>query len=651
MSSRSDPAPAGSTAPRRVLVVDDEPDSANTMTLLLRKMGAEVETAYDGRQAIDLVAKFAPEIVLLDIGMPIMDGHEAARRIRALTSDRPVTLVALTGWSGGENARRTRESGFDHHLVKPVDPAALARLIAALPGASAPPAPRVPSPPSAACAEPGPAGGSVRAVPLSQMSHEIRTPLNTIVGAAYLLLNSPLDEEQRALVQTLSRSGEALREILDDVVDLASIESGTLGLDDVWFRPAALVEECLAVVRPDAEERRVGLSCCVEPAVPAALLGDAGRIRRVCLHLLKTAVSTTGAGGVKLNVGSRPAEGGRFEIHVCVGDAGNDGSLGTQACLAHRQDALDPAGVHRSGLTGFGLTVAGMLSERMGGRLWVTGDAAAGSSLHFTFVAPEAPVSELREHAWTCGSTMRVLVADDDAVSRSLAILLLADLGIAADTVTNGREALSAVANTAYDAILLDARMPEMDGVETVREIRRIAPRPRGPSVIAMTASTARPDRDALLAAGADACLTKPLTATALRAALGVVQPSGAGRAEVSAALDMSILDRLRAKRGPGGSDVLDQLVGFFVDDTPVQLAAIRQAASRGDAGDLELAAHRLRGSSASIGAIRMSSLAADVETRAHGGDVAAAAPAIEALELAWLVTRSELDRARRAPL
>ena len=129
--SESDPSsnePPGH-APRRVLVVDDNHDAARTMLLLLRKMGNEVAAAYDGKEAVELASSFAPDVVLLDIGLPVMNGYEAARAIRAQAAGRPITLVAVTGWGQDEDRRRSREAGFDLHIVKPVDPRVLQQLL------------------------------------------------------------------------------------------------------------------------------------------------------------------------------------------------------------------------------------------------------------------------------------------------------------------------------------------------------------------------------------------------------------------------------------------------------------------------------------------------------------------------------------------
>jgi CheY-like chemotaxis protein len=128
-------ASAGSTA-RRVMVVDDNLDSADTLVECLTLMGHATLKAHDGRQAVDAATDFRPEVILLDIGLPGLTGHEVCRRIRGQPWGRRIVMVALTGWGQDEDRRRSREAGFDHHFVKPVDPAVLAELLDALPASA-----------------------------------------------------------------------------------------------------------------------------------------------------------------------------------------------------------------------------------------------------------------------------------------------------------------------------------------------------------------------------------------------------------------------------------------------------------------------------------------------------------------------------------
>jgi CheY-like chemotaxis protein len=138
-SDRSSPEPKSVSAlpRRRLLVVDDNRDAADSLSMLLRTLGTEVETAYSGEEALALLEKSRPSAILLDIGMPVMDGHEVARRVRQRPENRGIVLVALTGWGQHEDVMRTRESGFDHHWIKPLDLATLRKLLLSLVGAGA----------------------------------------------------------------------------------------------------------------------------------------------------------------------------------------------------------------------------------------------------------------------------------------------------------------------------------------------------------------------------------------------------------------------------------------------------------------------------------------------------------------------------------
>jgi CheY-like chemotaxis protein len=129
MTPQDGPADAGARTGRRVLVADDNRDSAKTMAYLLQRLGADVRTAFDGEEAVATAEAFRPDVCLLDLGMPKLDGCETARRIRGTPWGRAMTLVALTGWSQDEDRRRSQEAGFDHHVVKPVDPKSLAKLL------------------------------------------------------------------------------------------------------------------------------------------------------------------------------------------------------------------------------------------------------------------------------------------------------------------------------------------------------------------------------------------------------------------------------------------------------------------------------------------------------------------------------------------
>jgi CheY-like chemotaxis protein len=206
------PEPAGrrarSRARPRVLVVDDNHDSAHSLGLFLKEMGHEVQLAFGGLEGLRAVPVFQPEVVFLDIGMPEVDGYEAARRMRELPNARSITLVALTGYGQAEDKRRARNAGFDMHLVKPVSRKVLDELFSDEPERA-----RAADEPEPVPAPPGPAtNGELR-----QAAHDLRTPLNALCGTCALLLETALDPKQREYAEIIRRSAEAIRQLADEL--------------------------------------------------------------------------------------------------------------------------------------------------------------------------------------------------------------------------------------------------------------------------------------------------------------------------------------------------------------------------------------------------------------------------------------------------
>jgi signal transduction histidine kinase/HPt (histidine-containing phosphotransfer) domain-containing protein len=201
----------------RVLVVDDNYDSAKSMALLLREMGHEVQMAFDGFEGVRAVSAFDPQIVFLDIGMPELDGYEAARRIRGLPRAQPITLVALTGYGQPDDRRRSREAGFDHYLVKPVERNDLDELfLLGCAEVRAPAAGPEQAEPSSSDSPAGPAR-STRPAELRQLAHDLRTPLNSLWGTSELLLETALGPEQREYARLIRSSAEAIRRLADQL--------------------------------------------------------------------------------------------------------------------------------------------------------------------------------------------------------------------------------------------------------------------------------------------------------------------------------------------------------------------------------------------------------------------------------------------------
>jgi PAS domain S-box-containing protein len=450
---------------------------------------------------------------------------------------------------------------------------------------------------------------------LANMSHEIRTPMNAILGFTELLRRGyhRSDEDLRKHLDTIYSSGAHLLELINDILDLAKVESGRLEMERIACAPYRIVREVVEVLAVRAEEKGIGLRFECRGQLPTSIYTDPVRLRQIVTNLVANAIKFTDKGAVSVALAM---DVNRRVLCIDVADTGIGIAQDRLASVFEPFVQAESSTTRRFGGTGLGLTISRQFARALGGDILVTSQPGRGSLFSVRLdpgslqgvewidpqAAQSAPVPNRSEEAsrWVF-TGKRVLVVDDGVENRELVRLLLEDGGVAIDQAENGAVALECVRGQQFDLILMDVQMPVMDGKEAARRMRAGG---LGTPIVALTANAMKGYEVELREAGFSSYLTKPVDIDQLLAEvarwLGGRQekrlPANGALPVARAALEGPVVSRL------AGHVRLRAVARKFALQMPERVAALESALEKGDMTQVAAIAHWLKGTAGSTG-------------------------------------------------
>ena len=469
---------------------------------------------------------------------------------------------------------------------------------------------------------------------LGVVSHELRTPLNGLMGVLQLLDDGRLNAGQRRHLETAVTSGETLLALIDAILEHARLDAGTETLERRDLRLGPLIEAAIDLMRPQADAKGLRLDAALDASLAASVTGDPVRLNRILLNLLGNAIKFTAHGDVRLQAALLE---GSFRLSV------SDTGIGIAPDMQERifEDFVqaDDSVVRRFGGTGLGLAISRRLARLMGGDLTVESALGVGSTFHLALPLVPAAETSAAIAPQLPSESLAVLLVDDDPVNRDIGAALLQRLGHRPTVAADGSSAIAIARDGAFDAVLMDLHMPDMDGVAAAQAIRRL-PVCRMPQIVALTADMSERSRERIARAGITKVVSKPVLLDALRAAL-----CGDGAPAASPAVADDLIDDpfLANQLGLLGITRLRSLQRLFDETSAALVQTITACARAGDRPSLARAAHQLGSAASALGLARLFAHCTAVER-----NIATMAP--DALEQA-VAELAALRRDSLAPL
>ncbi len=449
---------------------------------------------------------------------------------------------------------------------------------------------------------------------LANVSHEIRTPINGILGMARLLQKTKLDSKQRSYLDILRITGDNLLMIVNDILDIAKIESGKLSIEKIPFKLENTADIALQTQMYKAEEKDLGLHFYLPQEPFPMVIGDPHRLNQILLNLLSNAIKFTEHGKVEMSCAIVAEDSVQLTIEFSVRDTGiGIAADNPEKIFESFTQATDDTS-RKYGGTGLGLAISKNLVEMQGGRIWVTSQPGKGSDFRFQIPYNKAPtdvvITKSASHIeYTSLGKLRVLMAEDNRLNQYVTEAMLQDWGFIVDLANNGKEALSLLTQFNYDIVLMDIQMPELNGVETTKLIRKLSDsRKANVPIIALTANPSRTLHKKYLSEGMSDLLIKPYKEetlfTKIAAQIKLTNPSlitslqrprfPTRRKPVSNNESLYDLSLLR-NNVRNNEEFIKRMLDIFIDTIPPLIAQMLDHFNRNEIDSICSIAHKIK--------------------------------------------------------